>query len=61
MGRRKRVPKINQEEYERLKRDIEDEIHSWDGAESGWGDDATDNVLTLIDKFFLGDEMNVEN
>ena len=27
-----------------------------DGAESGWGDDAVDNVLTLIDKFFLGEE-----
>jgi len=55
------VPKINQEEYEVLKRDIEDEIHSWDGAESGWGDDAVDNVLTLIDKFFLGDEANAKN
>ena len=55
------MPKINREEYEVLKRDIEDEIHSWDGAESGWGDDAVDNVLTLIDKFFLGDESNAKN
>lgn len=45
---------INQEEYKTLKREIEDEIYSWDGAESGWGEYAVNNVLTLIDRFFLG-------
>lgn len=55
------MKKNNQEEYEKLKRAIEEEIHSWDGAESGWGDDAVDNVLTLLDKFFLGDESNAKN
>lgn len=49
-----------QKEYEVLKRDIEEEIHSWDGAEGGWGEDAVDNVLSLMDRFFLGDEENVE-
>ena len=43
-------------DIELLKEEIEKEIRMWDGVEGGWGDDAVDNVLTLIDKFFLGDE-----
>ena len=44
--------KDNQEDYETLKRNIEGEIHSWDGAESGWGGEASENVIHLLDKFF---------
>lgn len=46
------MPKINQEEYEVLKDRIAEEIYSWDGAESGWGDDAVENVLEILDDFF---------
>ena len=48
------MPRINQEEYEVLKDRIAEEIYSWDGAESGWGDDAAENVLEILDDFFLG-------
>ena len=46
------MTKINQEEYEVLKDRIAEEIYSWDGAESGWGDDAVENVLEILDDFF---------
>ncbi len=46
------MPKINKEEYEALKDRISEEIYSWDGAESGWGDDAVENVLEILDDFF---------
>ena len=46
------MTKINQEEYEVLKDRIAEEIYSWDGAESGWGNDAVENVLEILDDFF---------
>lgn len=53
------MPRINQEEYEVLKDRIAEEIYSWDGAESGWGDDAAENVLEILDDFFLEQERQV--
>ena len=47
-----KMTKINQEKYEALKDRISEEIYSWDGAESGWGDDAVENVLEILDDFF---------
>ena len=46
------MPKINREEYDVLKDRIAEEIYSWDGAESGWGEDAVENVLEILDDFF---------
>lgn len=46
------MSKINREEYDVLKDRIAEEIYSWDGAESGWGDDAVENVLEILDDFF---------
>ena len=46
------MPKINREEYDVLKDRIVEEIYSWDGAESGRGDDAVENVLEILDDFF---------
>lgn len=46
------MPKINQEEYDVLKDRIAEEIYSWDGAESGWGDVAVEDVLEILDDFF---------
>lgn len=59
MGRRKKMPKINQKEYEVLKDRITEEIYSWDGAESGWGDDAVENVLEILDDFLGKQEHQV--
>ena len=46
------MAEINQEEYEVLKDRIAEEIYSWDGAESGWGDGAVENVLEILDDFW---------
>ena len=53
------MPKINQEEYEVLKDRITEEIYSWDGAESGWGNDAVENVLEILDDFLGKQEHQV--
>lgn len=53
------MAKINREEYEVLKDIIAEEIYSWDGAESGWGDDAVENVLEILDVFLVKQERQV--
>ena len=53
------MPKINQEEYEVLKDRIAEEIYSWDGAESGWGEVAVENVLEILDDFLGKQEHQV--
>ena len=57
------MPKINREEYELLKKKVEEEIYSWDGTESGWGEEAVGNVWNLMDQFFLnkGDDCDGKN
>lgn len=53
------MAKINHEEYEVLKDKIAEEIYSWDGAESGWGEDAVENVLEILDVFLGKQEHQV--
>ena len=53
------MPKINREEYDVLKDRIAEEIYSWDGAESGWGDNAVENVLEILDDFLGKQEHQV--
>ena len=53
------MPKNNEGEYEVLKDRISEEIYSWDGAESGWGDDAVENVLEILDDFLEKQENQV--
>lgn len=53
------MPKNDEGEYEVLKDRISEEIYSWDGAESGWGDDAVENVLEILDDFLEKQENQV--
>ena len=43
-------------EIECLKTKVANEIYSWDGSASGWGDDAVHEVLEILDEFFLSNK-----
>lgn len=53
------MPKINKQEYAVLKDRISEEIYSWDGVEGGWGHDAVENVLEILDDFLEKQENQV--